>query len=142
MAYEGKMKPTDKSVIEFIEKIESQKKKEDAYRLLDIYGEVTGMDAVMWGPSIIGYGKYQYEYASGHAGEASLAGFSPRKAAHSLYLTLDEERKDELLAKLGKHRRGKSCVYVNKLADIDEEILKQMIEESMAYIQAQFPTSD
>ncbi len=142
MAYEAKTKPTDQSVIEFIEEIDSKAKKEDAYRLLDIYADVTGMEPVMWGTSIIGYGAYHYEYATGHSGEASIAGFSPRKAAHSLYLTMNEERKNELLAKLGKHRRGKSCVYVNKLADIDVDILKQMIEESVTYIKDNYLISN
>lgn len=139
MAYEPKTKPTDESVIAFIEQVESPKKKEDAYRLLDIFQEATGMDPVMWGPSIIGYGSYHYRYASGHEGDAALTGFSPRKAAHSLYLNLEENRKAELLEQLGKHRVGKACVYVNKLEDIDTEVLKQMIRETVAYVNQIFP---
>ena len=141
MAYEAKLKPTDKSVIEFIEDIESKNKKADAYRLLDIYKEVTGMEPVMWGPSIIGYGKYEYTYASGHSGEANWAGFSPRKTAHTIYFSLEEDRKEELLTKLGKYRVSKACLYINKLADIDEEILKQIIKESMDFVEKYYPTT-
>ena len=141
MAYEAKLKPTDKSVIEFIEDIESKNKKADAYRLLDIYKEVTGMEPVMWGPSIIGYGKYEYTYASGHSGEANWGGFSTRKTAHTIYFSLEEDRKEELLTKLGKHRVSKACLYINKLADIDEEILKQIIKESMDFVEKHYPTT-
>ena len=141
MAYEAKLKPTDKSVIEFIEDIESKNKKADAYRLLEIYKEVTGMEPVMWGPSIIGYGKYEYTYASGHSGEANWGGFSPRKTAHTIYFSLEEDRKEELLTKLGKHRVSKACLYINKLADIDEEILKQIIKESMDFVEKYYPTT-
>lgn len=139
MTYELKTKPTDESVIAFIEQVESPKKKEDAYRLLDIFHEATGMDPVMWGSSIIGYGSYHYRYASGHEGDAALTGFSPRKAAHSLYLNMEEGRKAELLAKLGKHRAAKACVYVNKLDDIDTKVLQQMIQETVAYVQRTYP---
>lgn len=142
MAYEAKMKPTDNSVTEFIEQIESKKKKEDAYRLLEIFKEVTGMEPVMWGSSIIGFGKYKYTYASGHSGEANLAGFSPRKTAHTLYIMGEEQRTAELLGKLGKHRSSKACVYVNKLEDIDVAVLKQMIKESMEHTLAMYPDQD
>lgn len=141
MAYEAKLKPTDKSVIEFIEEIESKNKKADAYRLLEIYNEVTGMQPVMWGPSIIGYGKYEYQYASGHSGVANWAGFSPRKSANTIYFSLEEDRKEELFAKLGKHRASKACLYINKLADVDEEILKQIIVESLEYVEKRYPTT-
>lgn len=141
MAYEQKTKPTETSVTKFIEQIESAKKKEDAYRLLDLFHEATGLDPVLWGPSIIGYGTYEYKYASGHSGKAPIAGFSPRKAAHSIYLTNEEDRMTELLAKLGKHRKVKSCIYINKLADIDEAVLKQMIRENMVYMEKMYPTS-
>lgn len=139
MGYEPKTKPTDASVVAFIEQVESPKKREDAYRLLDIFHEVTGMEPVMWGPSIIGYGSYHYRYASGHEGNAAMTGFSPRKAAHSLYLGMEEERQAELLQKLGKHRVGKACVYVNKLDDIDIGVLKQMIRETVDYVQKLYP---
>ena len=127
MAYEQKTKPTDASVQAFIEQIEQPRKKEDAYALLDIFAEATGEEAKMWGPSIIGFGKYHYRYESGHEEEAALAGFSPRKSAISLYLMLPEDRQAAFLGKLGKHKKGKGCIYVNKLADIDVEVLKEMV---------------
>ncbi|MHA6481891.1 DUF1801 domain-containing protein [Paenibacillus sp. strain BS8-2] len=140
MAYEQKMKETDQSVIEFIEAIENPKKREDAYRLLELHEETTGFEAKMWGPSIIGFGSYHYKYDSGHEGVAPLAGFSPRKAKLSLYLAPDEPNREEMLSELGKHTSGASCVYVNKLADIDLDVLKRMIVASMDYMKAKYPS--
>ena len=134
MAYEPKTKPTEVSVEEFIEEIQQPQKKEDAYALLSLFAEVTGEEAKMWGPSIIGFGKYHYRYASGHEGDAPLAAFSPRKTALTLYFMLPDERREELLAKLGKHKIGKGCVYVNKLSDIDSAVLKDMIRENIAHV--------
>jgi len=134
MAYEQKMKQTDVAVQAFIEQIEQPQKKGDAYTLLSIFSEVTGEEAKMWGPSIIGYGKYHYRYESGHEGEAPVAGFSPRKAALTLYFMMADEKRSELLAKLGKHKTGKGCVYVNKLADIDLGVLKDLIRETMNHV--------
>ncbi|AXI09757.1 hypothetical protein CUC15_12840 [Oceanobacillus zhaokaii] len=137
--YELKTKETNNSVIEFIESVDSPKKREDAYKLLDIFTETTGFEAKMWGPSIIGFGSYHYKYDSGHEGEAALVGYSPRKAKISLYLMMDEHRREELLKQFGKHTVGKACVYINKLADIDVEVLKTLISETVAYTQKQYP---
>ncbi len=140
MAYEAKMKETDNSVIAFIEEIENPKKRADAYLLLDVFTETTGYPAKMWGPSIIGFGSYHYKYASGHEGDAPLTGFSPRKAKHSLYVaTGDPERDEPLLQRLGKHTAGKACVYVNKVADINTEVLKEMILQSMKFMREMYP---
>lgn len=128
---EPKMKENDNSVIDFIESVESEKKKADAYQLLDIFEEVTGYKAKMWGPSIIGFGSYHYKYASGHEGDAPLAGFSPRKAKISLYLAYESEEREKMLENFGKHTTGKACIYVNKLADIDTQVLKKLIEQSV-----------
>ena len=133
MAYEPKTKPTEVSVQEFIEEIQQPQKKEDAYALLSLFAEVTGEEAEMWGPSIIGFGKYHYRYASGHEGDAPLAAFSPRKTALTFYFMLPDGKREELLAKLGKHKIGKGCVYVNKLSDIDTAVLKEMIREDIAH---------
>ncbi|MFP7300183.1 DUF1801 domain-containing protein [Neobacillus niacini] len=137
--YELKTKETDNSVIEFIEQIENPKKREDAYKLLDIFTETTGFEAKMWGPSIIGFGSYHYKYASGHEGDAALVGFSPRKAKISLYFAPGEPKREEVLKQLGKHTSGKACVYVNKLADIDVEVLKALINESVSFLQKMYP---
>lgn len=139
--YEAKMKETEQSVIQFIEEIDSLKKREDAYELLDLFTETTGSQAKMWGTSIIGFGSYHYKYASGHEGHAPLVGFSPRKAKISLYVTLEENQRDERLKDLGKHSSGKSCVYINKVADIDRDVLRKMIQESIAYLKELYPDS-
>ncbi|AIQ40535.1 DUF1801 domain-containing protein [Paenibacillus sp. FSL R5-0912] len=132
--YEQKTKVTDNSVIEFIEQIASLKKREDAYKLLDIFSETTGFPAKMWGPSIIGFGTYHYKYATGHEGDAPLVGFSPRKAKISLYFAAGDAQREELLQRLGKHTPGKACVYVNKLDDIDAVVLKEFIEQSVKFL--------
>lgn len=139
--YEAKMKETEQSVIQFIEEIDSLKKREDAYELLDLFTETTGSQAKMWGTSIIGFGSYHYKYASGHEGHAPLVGFSPRKAKISLYVTLEEKQREERLKDLGKHSSGKSCVYINKVADIDRDVLRKMIQESIAYLKELYPDS-
>ncbi|MCC3372451.1 DUF1801 domain-containing protein [Cohnella sp. REN36] len=94
-------------------------KREDAYRLLDLFTETTGYPAKMWGPSIVGFGSYHYKYESGHEGDAPLVGFSPRKARISLYFATGDPEREALLQKFGKHQAGKGCVYINRLADID-----------------------
>ena len=133
MAYEPKTKPTEVSVDKFIEVIQQPQKKEDSYALVALFAEVTREEAKMWGPSIIGFGKYHYRYASGHEGDAPLAAFSPRKTALTFYFMLPDGKREELLAKLGKHKTGKGCVYVNKLSDIDTAVLKEMIREDIAH---------
>lgn len=138
--YELKTKETDADVIEFIENFtESPKKREDAYRLLDIFTETTGYEAKMWGPSIIGFGAYHYVYKSGHEGDAPLVGFSPRKAKISLYFATGDAKREELLVEFGKHTAGKSCVYINKVADIDVDVLKALILQSMKFLKELYP---
>lgn len=139
--YELKTTETSQSVVEFIELVESPKKREDAFKMLDIFEETTGYEAKMWGPSIIGFGSYHYKYDSGHEGDAPLVGFSPRKAKISLYFALEDEERDKLLARLGKHTTGKSCVYINKLADVEVEVLKELITQSIAFLRKTYPQS-
>jgi hypothetical protein len=136
--YEQKTKENDNSVIEFIESADP-KRREDAYRLLDLFTEASGSPAKMWGTSIIGFGSYHYKYPSGHEGVAPYVGFSPRKAKISLYLSACDAEREELLPKLGKHTTGKSCVYINKVSDINEEVLKQLIRSSIEYLQKTYP---
>ena len=137
--YELKTKENDLSVIEFIESVDNPKKREDAYKLLDIFAETTGYAAKMWGTSIIGFGSYHYKYESGHEGDAPLVGFSPRKAKHSLYFTLGNDQREKLLKDFGKHTTGKACVYINKIADIDVEVLKELIQESVRFLKEKYP---
>lgn len=140
MMYKLKTTETDSSVIEFIENVEQPKKREDAFRLLDIFTDATGYEAKMWGPSIIGFGKYHYKYKSGHEGDALIVGFSPRKAKISLYVTPGEKHRSALLERFGKHTTGKSCVYINKVDDIDIEVLVELIKQTFIYLKEAYPS--
>lgn len=136
----NKTTETEVNIADFINAfVADETKKKDAFELVKIFQEASGFEPKMWGPSIIGFGSYHYKYESGHEGDAPLAGFSPRKTAISLYLySLDEER-EELLAKLGKHKPSKGCIYIKKLADIDVEILKKMIVLSVKNLNQLYP---
>ena len=138
MAIEQKTKPTLVSVADFIAAVEDPKRRADAEAACALLAEATGEPPVMWGPSIIGFGAYHYRYASGHEGDAPLVGFSPRKANLVFYLYCDEGR-DDLLARLGKHKSGKGCVYVNRLSDIDPAVLKEMAVASAKQMRAKYP---
>ena len=137
--YELKTKENDRSVIEFIEAVDHPQKREDAYRLLDIFTETTGYEAKMWGTSIIGFGSYHYKYASGHEGDAPLVGFSPRKAKISLYFTMEDSVRQQLLQSFGKHTTGKGCVYINKLSDVNVDVLKELIRQTVDYLRRTYP---
>lgn len=137
--YEQKTKETDQSVIEFIESVESPKKRDDAYQLLNIFEETSGFEAKMWGPSIIGFGSYHYKYDTGHEGDAPLVGFSPRKAKISLYLSPYDKEREKLLKNFGKHTSGKGCVYINKVADINVDVLREMILQSIKFLENLYP---
>lgn len=138
---ENKTKETEKSVIDFINAVAVEAKRNDALELLKIMQEVTGFEPKMWGPSIIGFGNYHYKYASGHEGDAPLAGFSPRKDAISLYVYLPSENKEEILTNFGKHKAGKGCIYVKKLTDINIEVLRKMVSISVKELQLQYPSN-
>ncbi|MGM0945213.1 MAG: DUF1801 domain-containing protein [Bacteroidota bacterium] len=138
---ENKTQPTDASVDDFLSQVESPKKREDAFRIKQIMEEVTGEKAVMWGDSIVGFGQYHYKYESGREGDFLIVGFSPRKTSLSIYLLGCMEKSfDSLFAQLGKHKTGASCLYINKLADVDEQILRQLIKESYDWMKANYPT--
>lgn len=126
---------TGKSVTEFISTwVGSDQKKADSFRLIELMQEWTGFEPQMWGPTIIGFGSYHYKYASGHEGDAPLLGFSPRKAAFSLYVYSATETSKKLLTGLGKYKMGKACIYVNKLDDINLSALHELCKESVKYI--------
>lgn len=140
---EAKTVITAQPVEAFIAAVEPSAKREEALVLEALFREVTGVTPKMWGPSIIGYGSYDYRYESGHSGTSLRTGFSPRKAKHSLYMhgglftPEDRERRTQLLSQLGKHGEGKACVYVNKLADINLAVLEELIRhcwQSMARV--------
>jgi len=127
----NKTQPTDVLPAEFIAGVENEQKRKDAEWMLQMMEEVTGEPAKMWGPSIIGFGTYRYVYPSGREGDWMLTGFSPRKAAMSVYLMSGVEREKEGLEKLGKHKLGKSCLYLKKLSDVDTEVLREMVASSV-----------
>ncbi|KML35414.1 DUF1801 domain-containing protein [Rossellomorea marisflavi] len=139
--YELKTKETDADVLEYIETSVTDNRREDAFKLLDLFTEASGFAAKMWGKSIIGFGSYHYKYASGHEGDAALAGFSPRKPKISIYLGCTGTEKDRLLSNLGKHTSGKGCVYINRLSDADADILKELIRLSIHELQTKYPAN-
>jgi hypothetical protein len=131
---ELKTKQTSASVAKFLKSIPDKQKREDSYKLIDIMKKITKAKPKMWGPSIIGFGKYHYKYASGHEGDMCAAGFSPRKQALTIYIAPGLKKVQEFLKKLGTHKTSVSCLYVKKLADIDIKVLKEIINESVKYI--------
>lgn len=136
----NKTEPTQASVERFIQTFaNSEQKKKDSYELIDLMKKVSGHEPKMWGPSIIGFGSYHYKYASGHEGDAPIIGFSPRKAAISLYVYTGLEEHEHLLEGLGKYKIGKVCIYVNKLSDIDRQKLIRLMKESIRYIKSKYP---
>ncbi|KML06801.1 DUF1801 domain-containing protein [Rossellomorea marisflavi] len=139
--YELKTKETDADVLEYIETSVPENRREDAFKLLDLFTEASGFAAKMWGKSIIGFGSYHYKYASGHEGDAALAGFSPRKSKISIYLGCTGTEKDRLLSNLGKHTSGKGCVYINRLSDADADILRELIRLSIHELQTKYPAN-
>lgn len=122
--------PNKASVTKFINAVENDTRRKDAKTLLALMKKVTGDKAVMWGPSIIGFGEYHYKYDSGREGDFMLVGFSPRKANTVLYVLGSLDKNDPLLKKLGKYKRGVSCLYVNKLEDVDMSVLEKLIRKS------------
>lgn len=130
---EGKLKPAEQSVTEFLTQLEDPQQRKDSLALVEIMSRVTGEKPRMWEYGIVGFGQYRYRYASGHEGEAPIAGFAPRKAEFSIYLDGrgDTEARDRLLAGLGKHRMGKGCLYVKRLDQIDLGVLEELIRQAM-----------
>lgn len=138
---DNKTKPEKTSVPDFINSVENEQKRKDSFALLELFKSITKEEPVMWGPSIIGFGEYHYKYASGREGDFLITGFSPRKAALTLYLMgCMENEFVHLMEKLGKYKMGVGCLYIKKLTDVDPEILKQLISESFDFIKANYPT--
>jgi len=128
--YELKTKINDASVESFLKTIPEDKKRQDSFAILDMMKEVTGEEPKMWGTSIIGFGTYRYKYASGQEGDWLRIGFSPRKQNLSLYIMSGFQQNEELMAKLGKYSTGKGCLYIKRLEDIDQSVLKELIKAS------------
>jgi hypothetical protein len=126
-----KTQPTKESVKEFLDKIADEQRRNDCQVVLKLMSDVTGAKAEMWGPSIVGFGRYRYKYESGREGEWMITGFSPRKRDLTLYVMPGCEQFPELMKNLGKHKTGKSCLYIKKLADVDFKVLRQLVEKAV-----------
>lgn len=136
---ENKTRPTNAEVRTFIDKAEPDRRRKDAHALDRLFRDVTGWSPQMWGPSIIGYGSYHYVYESGREGDMCATGFSPRKANLALYIMPGYADYGDLLADLGKHKTGKSCLYLNKLADVDTDVLKRLIKRGVDDLAQKWP---
>jgi hypothetical protein len=131
---EPKTKVTTASVRDFLNAIPDETKRKDSLRLLELFEEITGEKAKMWGPAIIGFGLYHYKSErSSQEGDWPLTGFSPRKQNLTLYVMSDTGELDDLLKNLGKHSTSKACLYIKKLSDVDENILKKIIAKSYTH---------
>ena len=136
---ELKTKATEITVESFLDKKADPKVRADCDTIISIMERLTGEKPKMWGPSIVGFGKYHYKYDSGREGEICITGFSPRKPNIVLYLMANFEDKADLLEKLGKHKASKGCLYIKKLADVNIDILESMIKQSIDFIKKKYP---
>lgn len=136
---ENKTQQTTQDVIDFLESVEHPTRRADGLRLNALFQEVTGFKPAMWGPSIVGYGRYHYTYESGREGDSLATGFSPRKSNMSIYIMPGYGNFQSILERLGKHKHGKSCLYVNKLADIDEAVLAELIQAGLKDLATHWP---
>ncbi len=143
--YEQKTKADTGAVEEFLAALPDPVKRADSYALIAMMEEISGEPPVLWG-SMIGFGHYHYTYPTGHEGDAFLIGFAPRKAEFSLYLMgcyfpEQTERRDALLARLGKHRMGKACLYIKRLSDVDTDVLRELAAISVQVLRATYPAA-
>ena len=131
---ELKTKLNDGDVTEFINSIESELKRNDSFKIIEMMKKITKSEPKMWGDSIIGFGNYHYKYASGREGDWFLCGFSPRKQNLSIYIMSGFNKYENILRKLGKHKTGKGCLYVKNLEEIDLKVLENLIKQSVDYL--------
>lgn len=147
-AAENKTQENASDVHGFVEAVEHAGRREDAQVLLELFHKVTGESPKMWGDSLIGYGRYHYQYDSGREGDMLRTGFSPRKANLSIYIMgpyCDDEtraRRDALLAKLGKHKMSKACLYITRLKNVDMAVLEQLLRDNWDYMNRTYPVQD
>ncbi|SFR47135.1 protein of unknown function (DU1801) [Yoonia tamlensis] len=135
---ENKTQPTVQSVTEFIASVEPQRRRDDATVLNALFQEITGWQPRLWGPAIVGYGQYHYKYESGREGDFLATGFSPRKANMVLYIMPGYADFGDILARLGKHKLGKSCLYINKLDDVDLDVVAEIIRAGLDDLGARY----
>ena len=130
---ENKTQPTDVDPEVFLNSVEHPQRRADGLALLELMNAETGLKPEMWGESMVGYGRYRYRYASGRVGEWPVVGFSPRKQSLTVYLTQGAAEYEELLSRLGKHKTGVGCLYINKLADVDTAVLRELVRRSVEH---------
>lgn len=135
---EPKTKRNRKSVTKFLNSVENERRRNDAFEICKLMESITKCKPEMWGDSIVGFGTYHYVYASGREGDWMLTGFSPRKTSLTLYIMTGFDKFDELLEQLGKHKKSKACLYINKLEDVDIKVLKKIIRESIKAIKKKY----
>ena len=133
---ENKTKVNDGNVEAFLHSVENKQRRDDSFAVLDLMRDALGEPPKMWGPSIVGFGSYTYKYKSGREGEWMLVGFSPRKQALTIYVMSGFDEYADLMAKLGKHKTGKSCLYIKKLSDVDQDVLKELVVKSAEHVAA------
>ncbi|MGD9793145.1 MAG: DUF1801 domain-containing protein [Acidimicrobiia bacterium] len=136
---ENKTKATDASVRAYLDTVTEGQRRVDSDAIIEMMRRVSGHEPAMWGPSIIGFGSYHYRYDSGHEGDSSLTGFSPKGKEISLYVLAGAPEQEDLLGRLGKHRAGKACLYVKRLSDIDLTVLERLIAAGIAEIRRRHP---
>ena len=134
-----KTQPNDQKVEDYLNTIEPQQKREDCFAILKLMQEVTGEPPKMWGSSIVGFGQYHYKYESGREGDWFVTGFAARKKSLTLYIMAGFDDYDELMNKLGKHSTGKSCLYIKKLEDVDQNVLRELVKQSVDYMAEMYP---
>jgi hypothetical protein len=135
---ELKTKVNTASVEKFLKSVGDKQKRGDSFKILQLMKKVTKEEPKMWGPSIVGFGKYHYKYDSGHEGDMCIAGFSPRKQAITIYILPGFDKYESLMKKLGKYKTGKSCLYIKKLDDVDLQVLEKIIVSSVKYVKEKF----
>ena len=134
-----KTRPTGEDVVQFLNAIKDEHRRQDCFTLLELMQETSGEQPRLWASSIVGFGEYHYRYASGHEGDAALVGFAPRKPNLSLYVLSGFEGQEQLLEKLGKHKAGKGCLYIKRLDDIDLDVLRQLVQGTVDLIRQKYP---
>jgi hypothetical protein len=136
---EPKTKPTKVSAEKYIAALGSEEQRDDAQRLVELMRKVTKQEPKMWGPSIVGFGSYHYKYETGREGDSALAAFAARGRELVVYIATGFEGRDELMAQLGKHKVGKVCVYIRRLADVDLKVLEKLVAKSVAHTKRRYP---
>lgn len=135
----NKTQPTSTSIAEFIESLDDERRQSECNQLVELMREESGQEPVLWGPAIIGFGQYHYRYESGREGDFMRVGFSPRKQNLSIYIIPGFKPYQAVLERLGKHKLGKSCLYIKRLEDVDISALRELVRQSLADMNERYP---